>query len=134
MLATVIIAGLGLSSIGAILAIVGVVGAAFLIIFGARAKQSRSDLTSSVSALQGRLLADQDEIRSLNEKLATQTALIISADKQTSDLRQSVRVLERVVTGVDVIRAGFEALGVDPKLLQDAFDKSRHHENGINKW
>lgn len=102
------------------LGILGLVAAAFFLLFGARASQSRKDLNDSVTALQGRLLADQDEIRTLQETVATTKALNESLGTQVSDLRGSIQTLERIVTGVDIITAGFIALGVDPKLLAAA--------------
>jgi hypothetical protein len=105
------------TSILSYLSYVALVGAAFFVLFGVRAGQSRKDLNDSVVALQGRLTADQDEIRGLKETNARQEDLIVSMTQQVSDLRASVRTLERVTTSREIIVAGFTALGVDAKLL-----------------
>lgn len=101
--------------------------AGFFVLFGARSGQSRKDLNDSVTALQGRLDAKQDEIADLNKEQEKQGALMVSQDQQIVDLRASVRTLERVVTSVDAIKElqeltirGFEHLEVPRAVLRTA--------------
>jgi hypothetical protein len=104
---------------------VSLVASGFFVIFGARASLARSALNDSVVALQGRLSADQDEIRGLRETNEKQQLLLVSNEQQIADLRAQMHTLEGVVTGraelahlATVARVGFIALGVDPTKLE----------------
>lgn len=101
------------------------VASGFFSLYTSRAKQANKDLATSVTALQGRLAADQDEIRSLQDRTKEQALALAHAEQQTADLRASLRTLERVVTSKDqitdltaVVQAGFAAQGVHSDILQ----------------
>lgn len=100
------------------------VASGFFVLFGARANQSKKDMAQSIGALQGSLDARKDDVDRLESENAKTLALNKSLESQVTDLRASVRTLERVVTGVDainelsgVVKAGFVALNVPPEKL-----------------
>lgn len=105
--------GLTLSSGETILVIVGLIVAALLILFSTRSKQTKSDLLGSVTALQGEDTVNKSKISRLEEQNASQAAHIEAGRIQMENMAIAVRTLERIVTGVDVIIAGFVELAGD---------------------
>jgi hypothetical protein len=79
-----------------------------LVLFGTRSKQTKSDLAASVVALQGEDTVNKGEIARLKDQDAAKDAALAANAIQMADLRSAIRTLERIVTGVDVIIAGFE--------------------------